>query len=165
MSEGNRGENIKDITKRVLLGLSLGISVFFLDQITKTLALKNLEYGVPFEIIGPYLRFTLVFNPYGVWGLPITKILPYEPIALFAILILLIFIVREKKLLYNIFYGFILGGAFGNLFDRFKMKAVIDFIEIGISENLHWPIFNIADTFISIGILGIILLSIIRKEK
>lgn len=165
MSEGNRGENIKDIIKRVLLGLSLGILIFLLDQITKDLALKNLGYGIPYEIIGPYFRFTLVFNPYGVWGLPITKILPYEPIALFAILILFIFIVREKKLLYNIFYGFILGGAFGNLFDRFKMKAVIDFIEIGISENLHWPIFNIADTFISIGIAGIIFFSIIRKGK
>ncbi|MEO0271042.1 MAG: signal peptidase II [candidate division WOR-3 bacterium] len=165
MSEGNRGKSIKDILKRILFGLSLGILVFILDQLTKNLALKNLEYGVPFEILGPYFRFTLVFNPYGVWGLPITKVLPYEPIALFAILLLFIFIAKEKKFLYNVFYGFILGGAFGNLFDRLRMKAVVDFIEVGISENLHWPIFNIADTFISIGIAGIIFFSIIRKEK
>ncbi len=153
------------LMKKLFIGTGIGFLVFILDQGTKFLALKNLEYGVPFEILGPYFRFTLVFNPYGVWGLPITKIIPYEPVALLAIFIIFFFIAREKILLYNIFYGFILGGALGNLIDRLRMKAVIDFIEIGISENLHWPIFNIADTFITLGIGGIIIFSMFKKEK
>lgn len=165
MSEGNRKKDLKGIMKKLFLSLGIGVLVFFLDQFTKLLALKNLEYGIPFEILGPYFRFTLVFNPYGVWGLPITKIIPYEPVSLFAILVILLFIVREKFLLYNIFYGFILGGAMGNLTDRLRMKAVVDFIEIGISENLHWPIFNLADTFITLGIGGIIIFSFFKKEK
>ena len=165
MSEGNRTEDLKTVIKKLFLGSGIGFGVFLLDQITKFLALKNLEYGIPFEILGPYFRFTLVFNPYGVWGLPITKIIPYEPIALFAIFVILFFIAREKFLLYNIFYGFILGGALGNLTDRLRMKAVVDFIEIGISEKLHWPIFNIADTFITLGIAGIIIFSFFKKEK
>ncbi len=165
MSEGNRGKDLRKNLKRLAIGISTGIGVFILDQFTKFLAMKNLTYGVPFEILGPYFRLTLVFNPYGVWGLPITKIIPYEPVAIIAIILILFFIVKENFMLYNIFYGFILGGALGNLTDRFKMKAVIDFIEIGISEKLHWPIFNIADTFISIGIAGLIIFSILKKEK
>ncbi|MEN3046327.1 MAG: signal peptidase II [Candidatus Hydrothermales bacterium] len=165
MSDRDREKNLRVIIKRTLFSFSVAFLVFLIDHVTKILALTHLEYGVPLEVLGPYFRFTLVFNPYGIWGLPITKILPYEIIAILAIFILILFIVKEEKLLYNFFYGLILGGALGNLYDRLRMKAVIDFIEIGISENLHWPIFNLADTFITIGIIGTIFFTFIKKDK
>ncbi|MEN3044582.1 MAG: signal peptidase II [Candidatus Hydrothermales bacterium] len=165
MSKRDRGKDLIVILGRILFAFFIALLAFISDQITKNLALKYLEYGVPLEILGPYFRFTLVFNPYGVWGLPITKILPYEILAFFAIFILILFIAKEENLLYNLFYGLILGGALGNLYDRIKMKAVVDFIEIGISENLHWPIFNLADTFITLGIIGILIFTFIKKDK
>ena len=58
----------------------------------------------------------------------------------------------------------ILGGALGNLVDRIFFKAVPDFIDFHI-QNLHWFIFNVADIFISLGIIFMILLEIIANNK
>jgi signal peptidase II len=58
----------------------------------------------------------------------------------------------------------ILGGALGNLVDRIFFKAVPDFIDFHI-QNFHWFIFNVADIFISLGIIFMILLEIIANNK
>ena len=58
----------------------------------------------------------------------------------------------------------IIGGAFGNLFDRVYYGSVIDFIDISI-KNFHWFIFNVADIFISIGILILIILEFVKKKS
>ena len=57
----------------------------------------------------------------------------------------------------------ILGGSLGNIFDRLYYSAVIDFIDININ-NIHWFIFNIADIFISVGVIMLILLELFRKK-
>lgn len=58
-----------------------------------------------------------------------------------------------------------LGGAIGNFVDRFRMKYVIDFIHWHIGERYHWPVFNIADVFITMGMLALFLDALLRKEK
>ena len=58
----------------------------------------------------------------------------------------------------------ILGGSLGNLFDRLYYYAVPDFIDFHLG-NFHWFIFNVADIFITIGIIGLILIELLKKEK
>ena len=75
---------------------------------------------------------------------------------------MLILIIKTKdKRVY--LYALVLGGAIGNLFDRFYYSAVPDFIDLHIN-NLHWFIFNIADIFISIGIICLILVELIFNK-
>ena len=58
----------------------------------------------------------------------------------------------------------VLGGSLGNLFDRMYYFAVPDFIDLHL-ENFHWFIFNIADIFITLGIIGLIVIELLKKEK
>ena len=58
----------------------------------------------------------------------------------------------------------IIGGSLGNLFDRIYYYAVPDFIDLHLG-NYHWFIFNVADIFITVGIIGLILVELVKKEK
>jgi signal peptidase II len=58
----------------------------------------------------------------------------------------------------------IIGGALGNLFDRFYYKSVIDFIDFSF-QNFHWFIFNVSDIFISLGVIILILLEFKKKNE
>ena len=80
-----------------------------------------------------------------------------------SVLLLIVYIIRshEEKVSVQLAYGFIIGGAVGNLIDRFRLGYVVDFLDFRI-----WPVFNFADTFISIGV-GLILLDLLfhKEEK
>ena len=77
---------------------------------------------------------------------------------------IIIFFLIKSKGMYVYFFSFIIGGSLGNLFDRIYYYAVPDFIDFHIG-NLHWFIFNVADIFITVGIIGFIILEIFKKEK
>ena len=68
------------------------------------------------------------------------------------------------KLLRIYFYFYILGGALGNLFDRYYYSSVPDFIDLHY-ESFHWFTFNIADIFITIGIIGLITIDLFKIKK
>ena len=70
----------------------------------------------------------------------------------------------KSKGLNSYLIAIILGGSIGNLFDRIYYYAVPDFIDFHIG-NFHWFVFNIADIFITVGIIGLIFLEFIKKEK
>ena len=61
--------------------------------------------------------------------------------------------------------GLVLGGALGNLIDRLRYGAVVDFIDVGISESVRWPCFNLADSAITIGVILLILTSFARPHE
>ena len=63
----------------------------------------------------------------------------------------------------KILFGLIIGGAVGNLFDRFTYFAVPDFIDFHIN-SFHWFTFNVADIFISIGVIGLIISELLKKN-
>ena len=86
-------------------------------------------------------------------------------ILIFLIILVLIYLMLRSKTSEKIFFSFIIGGAIGNLYDRIIYKAVPDFIDIHIKE-FHWFTFNIADIFISLGIILMILNELIfNKQK
>ena len=77
---------------------------------------------------------------------------------------MLIFILLKVKGAYIYLLGLIIGGSLGNLFDRIYYHAVPDFIDLHLG-NFHWFIFNVADIFITVGIIGLMLAELLKKEK
>jgi len=77
---------------------------------------------------------------------------------------LIFFMVRTNNLNEKFAFIFIIGGAIGNLFDRVYFNAVPDFIDLHWN-NFHWFIFNIADIFITIGVIWLILIEVIKKKS
>ena len=76
---------------------------------------------------------------------------------------LIIFLIKSKGA-HAYLITLIIGGSLGNLFDRIYYYAVPDFIDLHLS-NYHWFIFNIADFFITVGIIGFVIVELIKKEK
>ena len=76
----------------------------------------------------------------------------------------LIYLLFKSKGIYGYFIALIIGGSLGNLFDRIYYYAVPDFIDLHLG-NYHWFIFNVADIFITVGIIGFIFADVFMKEK
>ena len=146
--------------KKISIYLFLVIVIFLLDRISKIYILNLAEISNLVDIyLTPFLNIYLIWNNGIAFGLiPLDKNLLYNVVTLlitFINILILIMIVN-----YNDYRSFflimILGGSLGNLFDRVYFKAVPDFIDIHHGD-FHWFIFNIADIFITIGVLCLIL--------
>ena len=129
------------------------IIIFLIDRFSKIQVIKNYNQNIHF--VNDYLNLDLIWNigiGFGILSTDSTII--YNLITCFiglVILILLnIMIISEK--LDKIIYSLILGGAFGNFYDRLIFQAVPDFIDLHY-QNFHWFTFNVADIFITLGIL------------
>ena len=142
--------------------------LFFLDRATK-IYLLNLESSgteVDFYIL-PFLNFYLVWNTGIGFGLASLEANNYYHILTGIILIinlLLIFFLMKTKDNSAYLLAIIIGGSLGNLFDRIYYFAVPDFIDIHI-DNFHWFVFNLADIFITVGIIGFMFTEFLKKEK
>lgn len=129
-------------------------AVVALDYGTKQWVMANLSYQNPIEIIGEYVRFTYTRNSGVAFGLGAGTRFPYYIFSIIAAAaILYMFIrVRVASRLRQWALALIFGGAIGNLIDRLRWGEVVDFIEIGV-PSWHWPVFNIADSAVSIGVV------------
>jgi len=139
----------------------IGFVVLFLDQFTKHLALRNLSLkSIP--IIKNVLHLTLTFNTGAAFGI----LKGYNPFFIFVSIVIIIFFslnlkgFEKKNFLFKCSVGLILGGAIGNLIDRVRFGYVIDFIDLRV-----WPVFNIADSSVTVGIFLFILNHLIRTQK
>ena len=143
-------------------------SLFFIDRVTKMYLINLQSTGTDVDFyISPYLNFYLVFNTGIGFGLVSLESNIYYHIlkAIIAIIniVLIIFLTRAKGI-YFYLIALIVGGSLGNLFDRIKYYAVPDFIDIHIGD-FHWFIFNVADIFITIGIIGLIFAELFKRKK
>ena len=144
------------------------ITVFFFDRVTK-MYLTNLQAtGTDIDFyIFTFLNFYLVWNTGIGFGLASLEVNIFYHIltAIIAVInLVLIFFLLKAKGIYTYLLALILGGSLGNLFDRVYYYAVPDFIDIHIG-NFHWFIFNVADIFITVSIIGFILTELLKKEK
>ena len=117
--------------------------------------------------VNKFLNFYLVWNTGIGFGLASMEANIYYHILtliIAIIIILLIFFLFKSNGIYAYFIISIIGGSLGNLFDRVYYFAVPDFIDLHLG-NFHWFIFNVADIFISAGIIGIMFIEIFKKEK
>ena len=137
------------------------IVFFMIDRVTKIFALK-IESSI--DIIPNFFRLTLAKNTWIAWSLFSNDTVIITIVTMIIIFFFIKYILDNKNgnKLYNVCYAMILGGAFGNLFDRVFFGYVIDFLDFNIF-GYDYPIFNLADTFIVCGII-IILVGGIRDE-
>ena len=142
--------------------------IFLIDRISKILIIKKSQKIMGSEIFSSrFINFELVWNKGIAFGLfSLDGGLLYQVISLliFLIIIILIYFILKSNGFEKFGFILILGGALGNLFDRIFYKAVPDFIDLHIND-FHWFIFNIADIFITIGVLCLILVEIFFKKK
>jgi signal peptidase II len=137
----------------------LAALVVVLDQLTKLVVLERLPPGVRVELIDGHLALTLVMNPGLAFGL-----LANLPVAwrwIVAVLSIAALVVLARVAIRILpgggwidltAIGLIFGGAVGNLIDRARFGAVIDFIDVYYGA-WHWPAFNVADSAITVGVL------------
>ena len=142
--------------------------LFSLDRATKVYLLNLQESGVDIDFyINSYLNFYLIWNTGIGFGLISLDSNFYYHILTSVIAIVnvgLIYYLIKSKGVNSYFIALIIGGSLGNLFDRLYYYAVPDFIDIHLG-NYHWFVFNIADIFITIGIIGLLFVEILNKEK
>ena len=155
---------INNLGKNFYINLSLVILIFLIDRISKVYVIFLDNKFLGSEIFSSkYLNITLIWNEGIAFGLlNFEKNYLYNILTIFilTVIILILFMIIKTEGLKKFSLLLILGGALGNIFDRIFYKAVPDFIDFHIG-NFHWFIFNIADIFISVGVIFMILLELI----
>ena len=143
--------------------VTIAAVVVILDQITKLIVLQRLAPGLPIVLIDGFLAFTLVMNTglaFGLLaGIPAGWRWLVGLLSLVALVVLLRVALRilpsggwrEQAAI-----GLIFGGAIGNLIDRTRFGAVVDFVDVYV-RDWHWPAFNVADSAITVGVAALAL--------
>lgn len=132
-------------------------AVVIIDQVTKAIAVTKLASAVSVPAIGKIVSFTLIKNTGAAFGLFKYQTTAFIFISVAAIAFT-VFYLANKKTSFCLALALILGGAAGNLIDRLRFGYVVDFIDLHF-----WPVFNIADSCITIG--AITLFVIILRGK
>tara|TARA_B100000029_G_scaffold314215_1_gene306622 strand:- start:3798 stop:4268 length:471 start_codon:yes stop_codon:yes gene_type:complete len=144
------------------------LCVFLLDRISKAVILSFQSTGTEVDFyIYPFLNFYLVWNSgIGFGFASMEGNIYYHMITAVIVMvnIVLIYFLMKSKGVYAHLLALIIGGSLGNLFDRMYYFAVPDFIDFHLG-NYHWFVFNVADIFISVGIIGLILFELLKKEE
>ena len=159
---------LKNLDKSFLINLSLIFIIFLFDRISKiyVIYLDNKLFGS--EIFSSnFLNIYLIWNEGIAFGLfSFNEKIFYNLLTIIILIIILITFIMTIKSdgfkKYSLLM--ILGGALGNVFDRLYYKAVPDFIDFHIG-NFHWFIFNVADIFITIGILFMLIIELFNKNQ
>ena len=154
--------------EKIIINLSIVFLIFLIDRMSKIYILGIVETQDQIDIyINPFLNFVLIWNKgigFGLFSFDHSQVYNFITTLIVIINIIIIYIIYKTKDYKIYFYSMILGGALGNLFDRLYYSAVPDFIDFHIN-NFHWFIFNIADIFISLGVICLIFAEIIFKKK
>ena len=153
---------------KIFIYIALVLLVLALDRISKTIILNILENDGKVDIyINSFFNLFLVWNKgigFGLFSFDQNNI--YNGISLFIFIInlIIVYLIYKEKTPKTYFLAIILGGSFGNLFDRYYYSAVPDFIDLNY-KGYHWFIFNVADIFITLGIICLILVEFLNYKK
>ena len=144
------------------------LSIFFFDRATKIYLINLQTEGIDIDFyIYPFLNFYLLWNTGIGFGIASMEANIYYHILTFIIIIvnfgLVFFLIKSEKV-HTYLIALIIGGSLGNLFDRIYYYAVPDFIDLHLGKY-HWFVFNVADIFITVGIIGLLFVELLKKEK
>ena len=150
--------------KKIIIILVL----FIFDRATKIYLINLQEAGIDIDFyIFSFLNFYLIWNTGIGFGLASMEAgILYHIITALIVVInfaLLVWLFKAKGI-YIYLIASIIGGSLGNLFDRIYYYAVPDFIDLHLG-NFHWFVFNVADIFITVGIIGLMIVELTKKEK
>ena len=140
--------------------LGLALVVLVVDQATKLWAAGTLDYGMPVTVL-PFFNLTLVHNTGAAFGIFRQQTLFFIVVSVLAVIAIAIYIKRKQNFLFlrDAALALILGGALGNLVDRLRFGYVVDFFDFRV-----WPVFNVADSAITIGTI-LLIVSLLRKNR
>jgi signal peptidase II len=155
--------------------LIISLLVILLDQLSKTVVVHHFQMGESIPVLGNFFKLTYILNPGGVFGSKLGSQNFYTIISVLALLVTSWFFFKTKSagIWFRIGLCMVLGGAVGNLLDRLRFGEVVDFLDFDFFNiNLpsskilffnfpgfsldRWPVFNLADSFVLIGIIFII---------
>ncbi len=158
----------KLISKSFCISLLVSVFIFTLDRISKIYVINLSKNSFDIELFSSkFLNITLIWNEGIAFGLfSASHEIWYNfltIIIVFTALIILIMSIKQHGV-QRYFLLIVFGGALGNLYDRIFFKAVPDFIDLHVG-NFHWFIFNIADIFITFGVIMLILWEILPLNK
>ena len=158
----------KFLSKNFYISFSIVTLIYFLDRLTKIFVIQLDKNNLGSDIFNSaYLNIALIWNKGIAFGLfSFNEVHLYNILSLIISIIVVILVIMSLKS-----HGFkrysllmIVGGALGNLHDRIFFNAVPDFIDFHVG-NFHWFIFNVSDIFISIGVIGMIIMELIDNNK
>lgn len=137
-------------------------------MLTKRIAVRSLEFGVPHQIIGDWVQFTLVFNRGAAFGTTVGDrsrwIFTILAVAILVVLVRMAIHARPDETWKLAALGLVCGGAIGNLVDRLRwVHGVVDFIDVGVHAHRFW-VFNVADSAVSVG-AALLVLILWREDR
>jgi signal peptidase II len=154
---------------KLLLGLNIATLAFGLDRICKWWLLDFVDMPSRLHIsLMPFFDLVMVWNKGISFGLFSNSGLGHKwllsAVSIVIVSVLIFWLQRTHDRLSALAFGLIIGGAVGNIYDRFAYGAVADFFDFHIG-GYHWPAFNIADSAITIGVVLILLEAFLTREE
>ena len=157
----------KLFSKKFFLYFFIVLFIFLADRISKFYILSILEdAGIVNININSYIDFILVWNSgigFGLLSFDQSEIYNLITLIIIIINLFILYLIIKSKDIRVYFFLIILGGSLGNLFDRIYYSAVPDFIDLSF-KGYHWFIFNVADIFISLGIICLIFAELLNYK-
>jgi len=144
----------------------ISIIIIILDRISKLLIINNFNLNEGLTIISGFFNITYVKNFGAAWSILQNKRLFLIIITILSLIFIIYLIYNEKEInkYISMYYGFLIGGILGNFIDRTIYGYVVDFLAFNIF-GYNFPIFNISDIFIVIGVILILLENFLGGEK
>ena len=158
--------------KKNIITFILGAAaIIILDQITKAAIVKNFLIHESHTVIDGFFNIVYVMNPGAAFGFLATasatfRYFFFTGITIAVILLIIYYVMKSKpqNMLMVISLTLIFAGAVGNLIDRIRFGAVVDFLDVYIG-TAHWPAFNVADSAISVGAVLMIWRMVLKREE
>jgi signal peptidase II len=151
------------------LGLAIAAVILVLDQATKYWLLQTLQ-----EANGPFIEVTGFFNIVLVWNRGVSfgmfnndaglNGMVFSLLAAVIVVALLVWLRRAASPLIRIAIGLVIGGAIGNVVDRLRLGAVVDFLDFHLG-SWHWPAFNVADSAICVGVAFMVIDGLLTRRE
>ena len=159
---------IKYYNKKIIYYFLITLVIFALDRISKIYVIYLSDKFNNSELFSSkFLNITLIWNDgiaFGLFSFDQSDLYNFLTIIIFIVIFFIFIMLIKNKGFKRYALLMIFGGAIGNLFDRIFFKAVPDFIDFHIGQ-FHWFVFNLADIFITIGVIFMILLELIGNSK
>ena len=158
----------KFLSKNFYISFSIVALIYFLDRLSKIFVIKLDENSLGLDIFSStYLNIVLIWNKgiaFGLFSFDESHLYNILSLIIFTIVFILVIMSLKSQGFKRYSLLMIVGGAIGNLHDRIFFKAVPDFIDFHVG-NFHWFIFNVSDIFITFGVIGMIAIELLEKDK
>ena len=161
----SRNVRHKIFSKEAVVPIILLVSIFVFDRLSKIWIINHQEQNSTI-FINKFLNFELIWNTgigFGLFSTDPNLFYNLTSLFIFLVILFLCYLIFRSNFIDKICFSIVLGGAIGNLYDRLVYFAVPDFIDFHVGD-FHWFTFNIADIFITVGIILLIIKDLFFKK-